>query len=157
MIFTEAARNLLKHWEAKNGIPNLQAYEDNSKKHVWTIGYGHTGDEVRPGLIWTPQQCEDMLSNDIQKYISAVALSIKNAPVALTDNQFSAMVIFCYNIGIAAFLGCSALHSILQGRLNDVPAAMKLWNKTSDNSGVFFVNEGLVDRRRKEVVLWSTP
>ena len=40
------------------------AYRDNSPAGVWTIGYGHTGPEVKEGMIWTQKQCEDQFAID---------------------------------------------------------------------------------------------
>ena len=44
----------------------LRAYPDPlSGAEPWTIGYGHTGAEVRQGLVWTPVQAETALIADI--------------------------------------------------------------------------------------------
>lgn len=46
-----------------------QAYPDPiSKGDPWTIGYGHTGPEVRKGLTWTQQQADSVLLEDIRKH-----------------------------------------------------------------------------------------
>lgn len=41
----------------------LTAYQDTVG--VWTIGYGHTGPEVKRGLVWTKEQAEAALIADI--------------------------------------------------------------------------------------------
>ncbi len=30
---------------------------------VWTIGYGDTGPDVGPGIVWTQEQCDSALTN----------------------------------------------------------------------------------------------
>lgn len=42
----------------------LQAYQDQDGN--WTIGFGHTGPEVTPGLVWTGEQASDALDADIE-------------------------------------------------------------------------------------------
>lgn len=47
----------------------LTAYPDPlSGGDPWTIGYGHTGPEVRPGLVWTEAQAELALVADIDRH-----------------------------------------------------------------------------------------
>lgn len=46
----------------------LQAYPDPiSRGEPWTIGYGHTGPEVVPGLVWTEAQAEAALAADLAR------------------------------------------------------------------------------------------
>lgn len=42
----------------------LVAYRDSLG--IWTIGYGHTGTDVEPGLVWMPQRAERQLIDDAQ-------------------------------------------------------------------------------------------
>lgn len=47
----------------------LEAYPDPlTGGHPWTIGYGHTGLEVHPGLVWTEAQAEQQLDIDIASF-----------------------------------------------------------------------------------------
>ena len=72
----------------------LAAYQDAGG--VWTIGYGHTGD-VKPNTAITKQQAELYLIYDLtnkEKYVN----SYDNI-YHFTQNQFDALVSFCYNAG----------------------------------------------------------
>ena len=40
---------------------------------VWTIGYGHTGSDVRDGLKITEEEAEALLRKDVGTYESAVS------------------------------------------------------------------------------------
>lgn len=61
--------NDLQRDEAHLGQPRLIAYPDPKSGHEpWTIGFGHTGPEVHPGLVWTADQCEEALTDDIAKF-----------------------------------------------------------------------------------------
>lgn len=148
MQFTSAARVLLQHLEGCR----LTAYQDQAG--VWTIGYGHTGG-VQQGMQWTQEQADAQLDADLKRFVSGVASFV--APTDLTDNQFSALVIFAFNVGLLAFSGSTALRNIRCGQLEHVVPAMALWNKITDRSGVRVLNPGLVKRRDAEAVLWSTP
>lgn len=44
----------------------LSAYQDTVG--VWTIGYGHTGPEVKRGLVWTREQAEAALIADVEDH-----------------------------------------------------------------------------------------
>lgn len=44
----------------------LTAYQDIVG--VWTIGYGHTGPDVKPGLAITRQQADQLLVNDLARF-----------------------------------------------------------------------------------------
>ncbi|HEY5409335.1 MAG TPA: glycoside hydrolase family protein [Caulobacteraceae bacterium] len=46
----------------------LCAYADPlTGSEPWTIGYGHTGPEVREGMVWTPAEAETALIADIAR------------------------------------------------------------------------------------------
>ena len=148
---------LLKKWEGCI----LHAYDDANDQPVnpgmpihgtLTIGYGHTGSDVFPGLTWSQDQADHALQNDIAAVVSEISPLIKTV---LTDNQFSAFVCLAFNIGINAFAGSSALHLANQNDLANVPSHIELWDKTTIN-GRRVTSLGLLNRRKAEVALWNT-
>lgn len=52
----------------------LKAYQDTVG--VWTIGYGHTGPEVKPGLVWTEAQAEAALADDVLEHNIKLAAAL---------------------------------------------------------------------------------
>lgn len=55
----------------------LTAYGDPlTGRAPWTIGYGHTGSEVRQGVTWTQQQAEAALIADIEKHNAQLAAAL---------------------------------------------------------------------------------
>jgi lysozyme len=153
----EAGFALLKKWEGCI----LHAYDDANDHPVapgdvvhgtLTIGYGHTGSDVFPGLTWSQQEAEESLRHDIAAVAGQIAPLVTGN---LTDNQFSAFVCFAYNIGLHAFAGSSALQLANHGKPADVPSHIALWNKTTIN-GHLVESEGLKNRRAAEIVLWNT-
>ena len=62
---------------------------------VWTIGYGHTSG-VKEGQAITKKQAEEYLLQDIRCF-EIMVNNLVNVP--LNQNQFDALVSFCYNLG----------------------------------------------------------
>lgn len=55
----------------------LEAYPDPlSGGDPWTIGYGHTGPEVRQGVVWTEAQAEAALIADIEEHNAKLAAAL---------------------------------------------------------------------------------
>lgn len=50
-------------WIAFEEGCRTEAYQDTTG--VWTIGIGHTGPEVVPGLVWTSDQIDAAFNNDL--------------------------------------------------------------------------------------------
>jgi len=124
----------------------LAAYPDPGSKDgkPWTIGWGHTGPEVVPGLTWSQAQADAAFVADISKFERGVKGLVK---VPLTQGQFDALVLFHYNTGA---LGTSTLLRMVNaGDLTDARAQFARWNK---NDGK--VMRGLIRRRAAEEALW---
>lgn len=136
----------LREWEGCR----LEAYQDSGG--VWTIGYGHTGPDVKRGLTWTQRQADDGLANDIRWAESAVNDYVK---VDLLPSQFDALVSFTFNVGFDAFRTSTLLKRVNAGRFLDVPAEMARWNKVTID-GRKVVVQGLINRRAAEAALWAS-
>ena len=125
----------------------LESYLDQN--NIPTIGFGHTGSDVYIGLIWTQDQADSQLSQDIAQRAEAPVNAYLTR--TLSDNQFSAFCSLCFNIGSGRFKGSSALHLANIGNLTDVPAHILLWDEAGGG-----VDAGLVRRRNAECTLWNT-
>ncbi len=79
----------------------LAAYRDGGG--VLTIGYGHTGPEVREGLTWTASEALDALVEDI-----AIAQSELDEKLpwwrTLDDCRQDVVVEMAFNLGVAGLL-----------------------------------------------------
>lgn len=127
----------------------LKAYLDSAG--VPTIGYGHTKG-VRMGDRCTLQQAEAWLDEDLDTAELCVARKVK---VPLTDNQFAALVVFVFNVGVNAFATSTLLRVLNQGRYDLVPDQMRRWNKvTIPGTKKKRVEPGLNNRRNREIALW---
>ncbi len=130
------------------GLPALTAYQDSAG--VWTIGFGHTGD-VSPTMQCTASWAELTLRKDVTSAESAVAALVT---ASLNQNQFDALVIFVFNIGVGAFQGSTLLKLLNQGNYDAVPTQLALWNKVTVG-GQKVVSNGLINRRAAEIALWT--
>lgn len=75
----------------------LKAYPDPATGgDPWTIGYGHTGGDVYKGLSITQERADELLGIDIQRFSDHVNRVVS---VAITQNQFDALVDFAFNVG----------------------------------------------------------
>lgn len=72
----------------------LVAYKDSGG--VWTIGWGHTGDDVEEGLRITQGTADALVIRDTQIAVDHVNLYVH---VKLTQEEFDALVDFEYNTG----------------------------------------------------------
>lgn len=122
----------------------LTAYLDTGG--VWTIGYGHTGVDVREGLTIPLSEAERLLTRDLRVAEKHVNEAVK---VKLTQNQFDALVSFVYNVGGGAFRSSTLLKLLNAGDYEGAANQFPRWNK--DNGKVV---AGLTNRRHEERVLF---
>lgn len=147
--FTNEAKSLLKRLEGCR----LVAYADSGGH--WTVGFGHTGPDVTPVTVWTQEQAELALDRDLARFIQGVTYLTAAAP-PMTDEQFSALVIFAFNVGMAAFAGSTLLRIVDAGHFDAVPEQLMRWTKVHTPSGRLVVDPVLVRRREAEVRLWRS-
>jgi len=126
----------------------LQAYWDDIGK-VWTIGWGHTGPEVVPGLVWTQDACDAMLQQDAASHWNELVNSYP--PVqSLSPNRQAALLDFVYNEGIERFQKSTLRADLLAGNISDVCTQLMRWDVGGGK-----VLAGLVRRRKAECALWN--
>jgi lysozyme len=112
-----------------------------------TIGWGHTGDDVKPGLLWTQAQADAALAYDLHAVEAFVNDHIAHD---LTPDQFSALVCFTYNVGDQAFADSTLLRLLNQGDVAGAAAQFGRWVKAGGA-----VVAGLVRRRAAEASLFQ--
>lgn len=140
MLINQTGLNLLKTFEGLK----LKAYQDVAG--ICTIGYGHTGKDVYPGLEITEEQACNLLSHDLELVEAGVTRLVK---MPINANQFSAFVCFSYNVGLGAFQA-STLLKLFNENKNCSEEFLK-WIKSDGK-----VIEGLLARRLAERRLFLT-
>ena len=140
------------------GLDLIKRYEGFSSKPylcpagVPTIGYGSTyyenGQKVE---LSDPPITEDwavqLLLNNVILYEKAVATMVVSS---INQNQFDALVSFCYNVGVTNFKK-STLLKIVNNNPNDPNVAIQFGRWIRANGRVL---AGLVKRRKSEADLY---
>ncbi len=147
MKTSQSGIELIKRFEGLE----LEAYQDIAG--IWTIGYGHTGNDVQPGMRISEREAEELLRRDLKPREQAVANAVK---VPVNQNEFDALVSFVYNVGAGAFRGSTALKRLNRGDRVGAADALTWWNKATVG-GVLREVLGLTRRRASERALFLTP
>lgn len=138
------SKDLLSLLETFEGC-ELKAYQDVGG--VLTIGYGHTGSDVFPGMTISLAQAEKLAEQDLQSAVAAVKSLVK---VALTQNEFDALCDFVYNVGRENFERSTMLHLLNVGEYHLAAEEFVRWDKVNGKPVA-----GLLRRREAEESLFK--
>lgn len=142
------SQNFYKLLEQLEGL-KLKAYLDSAG--IATIGIGTIrypdGTQVRMGETCTKEQAYEWAKYDAEKKAVKLNQLISN----ITQNQFDALLLLMYNIGVGALADSTVLKRIKKG--GDVREAWMMWNKARVNGKLQEV-KGLTNRRIKELDLY---
>ena len=105
----EASEILIEKLKEFEGL-RLEAYRDAAG--VLTIGYGHTGSDIRAGDRISEYWASELLRNDLG---ATEAAAVRRLHVARTQGQFDALVSFAFNLGIERLQGSTLLKVIREG------------------------------------------
>lgn len=130
--------NLIKEFEGCK----LTAYK--CPAGVLTIGYGHTGSDVKAGMKITKERATELLKKDLEKFEKHVMKY--DSKYHFNQNQFDALVSFAFNIGNIDQLTANGTRTIAQ-----ISAKIPAYNKAGGKR-----LPGLVKRRAKEKTLFDT-
>lgn len=132
-----------------NGLAIIEKYEGcklaayRCPAGVLTIGYGHTGSDVKSGMTITKSQAIELLKKDVAKFEKKVEKY--NSIYNWNQNQFDAMVSFAFNVGSIDQLTNNGKRSIAE-----ISAKITAYNKANGK-----VLTGLVRRRAEEKELFD--
>ncbi len=122
---------------------------------VWTIGRGITyyedGTKVKKGDTISVEREEKLFQNTIKKYVAVVNAKVTSN---INQNQFNALVSFCYNVGDTGFKNSTLLKKVNKKPHDPtIRAEFAKWNKGTVNGKKQVIN-GLVNRRKAEMDLY---
>lgn len=123
----------------------LEAYELGG---LWLIGYGHLMLEGEKDVI-TEDEADAFLKDDLHWCEDAIG---RYVDVPVTQNEFSAMVAFCYNVGSGKTRNSSIVKRVNNADRPGAANGFLLWNRMN---GV--VMKALAKRRARERTLFLTP
>jgi lysozyme len=124
---------------------NLAAYQDSTG--IWTIGYGHTGPTVSADQSITEPEAEALLCKDLADAVACVNHAVQSD---ISQNQFDAMVDFCFNAGRGNFLQSTLLRKVNRRDFPGAAAQFGLWIHAGGD-----IVAGLVRRRKAEADLFA--
>lgn len=124
----------------------IEAYPDpGTGGDPWTIGWGATGPDIKPGTVWSQTKADARLIEDIDRHAEDVRKVLGDAPTS--QPQFDALVSFHYNTGAIARATLTKLHKA--GQYAAAAEEFARWNKAGGR-----VLKGLVRRRSAEAKLY---
>lgn len=154
MIMTTSP-NGLQFLELEEGVERVAYADPASGGPPWTIGVGHTGPEVHPGLVWTDEQVEAALKHDLVLNEASINFCVK---VPLTQHQFDALNSFVHNEGLYALphggVGGGPSHLLMALNAGDYQAAADHFLDWHIANGIPHFLDG---RRKRERALFLTP
>ncbi len=92
---------------------------------VPTVGYGHTGPDVRMGDVWTDEQVEEAFAKDLERFENAVNAAVH---VPIPQHAFDALVSFAYNVGVGAFSTSTLVRMINAGNTVEAANQFNRWH-----------------------------
>lgn len=145
MRASDKIKEKMKQWEGLR----LAAYR--CAAGVWTIGYGHTGADVRQGMVINPAIAADLFERDLARFERGLNGLLTENNVELTQGQYDALLSFAYNVGLEALKGSTLWRKV---RANPQDASI------ADEFGRWVYAKGvklpgLVNRRAGEARIWE--
>ena len=138
---------LIKHWEGWRESPYLCSAARP------TIGYGSTWDRHGNAITLdhsniTKKQGEYLLQREVRHSETAIKRLIK---AELTENMFSSLCSFIYNVGSGNFQKSTLRMKLNRGQYESAADEFPKWRKAGGR-----VVKGLVRRRKQERELFLT-
>ena len=136
---------------SKTGLELIKGFEGLRRRSEplqlggWIVGYGHTR-SAREGVEVTEREAEYLLRYDLQDIEQYVSHHV-HAP--LNQNEFDALVSFCWNIGKDAFSTSDVLNYVNAGEMLAAAESFSAWRKARIG-GRLIVVDALVRRRTAE-------
>lgn len=91
-------KKFIKLWEKKE----YKAYPDPKTGGApWTIGYGHTGPDVKPGMVWNDLTIEQAFEKDVavaEGQLNTLLKTLKPG-VEISQGLYDALLSFGFNCG----------------------------------------------------------
>jgi len=138
MKISQTGIDLIKNFETCK----LTAYKALSTEKYYTIGWGHYGADVKAGQTISQDEADALFLSDLQRFVKYTNTYTKN--LALNQDQFDALVSFCYNCG------SGTLKKLVSGRTAE-EIAEHFIDYTKSKGKVI---PGLVSRRQEEKELF---
>lgn len=141
MLASTAALELIKKHEGLR----LRSYLDQAGK--WTIGWGHTGDDIGQGMIIGLADAIRYLAEDLHFVEYALTRMIVHE---IKQQEFDACCSLAFNIGTEAFRRSTLLKFLNFGESKKAAEEFLRWCKVTLPNGKKISVPGLTNRRAAE-------
>lgn len=141
--FSQEGLDLVRTFE---GFRPDAYYDLGGKRGTLTVGYGFTNSDIpdlKPGYRIDQRRAEQMLPGLLNKKYGPTVL--QNVKVPLTDQQYSALTSFAYNVGPGNFKNSTLLKKLNAGDFEGAATEFDRWIYAGGKP-----MEGLVRRRAAE-------
>ncbi len=115
--------------------------------NVVTIGYGSTGADVRPGVVWSREQADNRFKADVNKFSQGV-FALSPGLAEESDGKQAAIISFAYNVGLGAYRSSTLRRCVDRQDWEEAKRQLLRWNKAGGR-----VVKGLTIRRMAEAEL----
>lgn len=149
MKTSEKCISLIKEFEGFTKKPQF----DYSQ---WSVGYGTACDEDDYPNGITKEEADELMRSHIGTLEKNLRKFVKDNDLALTQNQFDALISFSYNVGSSWMYDKNQLitDSVIDGAQgNDFLFAISRWCMVTEN-GMKKVNQSLLNRRLIEANMY---
>ena len=146
MEINKAGKDLIKKFEGCK----LKAYK--CPANVWTIGFGNTfyedGTKVKEGDAITQERADELFDIIISDFVRMTDALVKSD---VTENNFSALVSFTFNVGTGNLKKSTLLKKVNANPKDpSIKAEFMKWTRANN-----VVLKGLVRRREAEAKLYE--
>lgn len=152
MRASEKLKNFMKSKEDEvaflTGAKTFKSYICPAGK--LTIGWGHTGADVRKDQEITREQADEIFNRDLAVFESALNREMNKNNVKLTQGQFDALVDLSYNLGSSRFFKTTLWKKVVNNDMKGAADEFPKLNKARDKNGNLVVLSGLTNRRNEE-------
>jgi lysozyme len=139
-VTSARGREMIEQFEGRRN----RAYKCSAG--VWTCGIGCTGPDVGPDTVWTDEEVEEHFTAALRRFEIGVNRLVT---VALSQNQFDALVSFSYNCGLMTLANSTLLKLLNRGAFREASLQFERFCHAGGQ-----VLPGLSRRRRAEMALF---
>lgn len=153
----KASGNIIAYIKEKEGC-RLEAYKLSGEKY-WTIGYGHSGPDVKQGQVITEDEANKLFSDDLKTFEKAVNGYIDEYNLSFNQSKFDAIVSFTYNCGTNWVDKSWRIAKYLKNNFKDSNGKVIPDQEIADAFGVICsggdgIIDGLIERRIEEAKIF---
>lgn len=153
----KASGNIIDYIKEKEGC-RLEAYKLQGEEN-WTIGYGHSGPDVKQGDKLTQEEADKLFAQDLKKYEAAVNGYIDKYNLSFNQSKFDAIVSFTYNCGTNWVDKSWRIAKYLKNNFKDSNGKVIPDQEIADAFGVICsggdgIIDGLIERRIEEAKIF---